>query len=119
MSDINSSILESVKKLVNAEGDDYFDPDLIIHINSTFAVLTQMGIGPEEGFVIEDNTKIWSEFTNNEPLFNMVKSYMALKVKLLFDISSSSSYYIDALRKQCDEYEWRLHIFCDNRDKEG
>lgn len=114
MSDINDSILESVRKLCNADGDEYFNPDLIIHINTVFAALTQMGVGPEDGFQIEDNTATWSEYTNDDKLYNMVKTYMALKVKLLFDISTASSYYVDTMQKQCDEYEWRLNVYADN-----
>lgn len=105
---ISDSILESVKKLINAEGDEYFDTDVIIHINTIFSVLQQMGVGPEDGFSIDDNTSTWDEFTEDEPLFNMVKSYMAIRVKLLFDIASANSYYINQLQAQADELEWRI-----------
>lgn len=105
---LTDSILDSVKKLVNAEGDDYFDADLIMHINTVFSILTQMGVGPEEGFSIDDNTTTWAEFTNNEKIFNMVKSYMPIRVKLLFDIASASSYYIQKLQEEADELEWRI-----------
>lgn len=105
---ISDSILESVKKLINAEGDEYFDTDIIIHINTIFSVLQQMGVGPEEGFSIDDKTSTWDEFTEDEPLFNMVKSYMAIRVKLLFDIASANSYYINQLQAQADELEWRI-----------
>lgn len=105
---ISDSILESVKKLINAEGDEYFDADLIIHINTIFSVLQQMGVGPEEGFSIDDNKSTWDEFTEDEPLFNMVKSYMAIRVKLLFDIASANSYYINQLQAEADELEWRI-----------
>lgn len=105
---ISDSILESVKKLINAEGDNYFDTDIIIHINTIFSVLQQMGVGPEEGFSIDDDTSTWDEFTDDEPLFNMVKSYMAIRVKLLFDIASANSYYINQLQAEADELEWRI-----------
>lgn len=105
---ISDSILESVKKLINAEGDEYFDTDIIIHINTVFSVLQQMGVGPEEGFSIDDKTSTWDEFTEDEPLFNMVKSYMAIRVKLLFDIASANSYYINQLQAEADELEWRI-----------
>jgi hypothetical protein len=105
---ISDSILESVKKLINSEGDEYFDTDLIIHINSVFSILQQMGVGPSEGFSIDDKTSTWDEFTEDEPIFNMVKSYMAIKVKLMFDIASSSSFYIQQLQAESDELEWRL-----------
>ena len=105
---ISDSILESVKKLINAEGDDYFDTDLIIHINTVFSILTQMGVGPEEGFSIDDGKSTWDEFTEDEPIFNMVKTYMGLRVKLFFDIASANSYYITQLQTEADELEWRI-----------
>lgn len=105
---ISDSILESVKKLINAEGDNYFDTDIIIHINTVFSILTQMGVGPSEGFSIDDNKSTWDEFTEDEPLFNMVKSYMAIRVKLMFDIASANSFYINQLQQEADELEWRL-----------
>lgn len=105
---ISDSILESVKKLINAEGDEYFDTDLIIHINTVFSVLQQMGVGPEGGFSIDDKTSTWDEFTEDEPIFNMVKSYMAIRVKLFFDIASASSYYVTQLQAEADELEWRI-----------
>lgn len=105
---ISDSILESVKKLINAEGDDYFDTDLIIHINTVFSILTQMGVGPEEGFSIDDDKSTWDEFTEDEPIFNMVKTYMGLRVKLFFDIASANSYYITQLQTEADELEWRI-----------
>lgn len=118
---ISDSILESVKKLINAEGDKYFDPDLIIHINTIFSVLQQMGVGPEEGFSIDDDKSTWDEFTEDEPIFNMVKTYMAIRVKLFFDIASSNSYYITQLQAEADELEWRIREAAENirRNQEG
>ena len=116
---ISDSILESVKKLTNSEGDDYFDTDLIIHINSIFSVLTQMGVGPSEGFSIDDKTSTWDEFTEDEPIFNMVKSYMAIRVKLLHDIASASSYYVTQLQAEADELEWRLRTAAELMKLEG
>lgn len=118
---ISDSILESVKKLINAEGDEYFDTDLIIHINTIFSVLQQMGVGPEEGFSIDDKKSTWDEFTEDEPIFNMVKTYMAIRVKLFFDIASSNSYYITQLQAEADELEWRIREAAENirRNQEG
>lgn len=108
------SILGSVKKLIGS--DEYFDQDLILHINSVFSALQQMGVGPADGFSITDDTTLWGEYTGNANIMNMVKSYMVLRVKLLFDISTASSYLIEQWRKECAEYEWRLNVAC---DKEG
>lgn len=105
---IEDSILESVKKLTNSEGDNYFDTDLVIHINTVFSILTQMGVGPEEGFSIDDKSTTWDEFTDDDPLFNMVKTYMAIRVKLFYDIASANSYYITKLQEEADELEWRI-----------
>lgn len=118
---ISDSILESVKKLINAEGDEYFDTDIIIHINTIFSVLQQMGVGPEEGFSIDDDKSTWDEFTEDEPIFNMVKTYMAIRVKLFFDIASSNSYYITQLQAEADELEWRIREAAENirRNQEG
>ncbi len=105
---IHESILLSVKKLVNADGDNYFDTDLMIHINTVFNILAQMGVGPCGGFSIDDEKSTWDEFTDDDELYNMVKSYMVLRVKLLFDISTASSYLIQTWKEEADELEWRL-----------
>lgn len=111
------SILGSVKKLLGVE--DYFDSDLIIGINTTFAKLQQIGVGPTDGFSISDGTTTWSEYTNDENVLNMVKSYMAIQVKLLFDISTASSYLIQELNKKSDELEWRLNAAVDFKKEES
>lgn len=112
---IAESILGSVKKLIAS--DDYFDTDLIIHINTSFAKLQQMGVGPEGGFSISDDTAVWSDYTNDEPIFNMVKTYITLQAKLYFDTSTLSSYVIDLMKEQCAELEWRLNVACDYNSK--
>ena len=114
MADNTSSILLSVKKLLGS--DEYFNPDLILHINTVFSKLTQMGVGPAEGFFIEDETADWDEFTDDEPILNMVKSYMFLQVKLLFDSSTTSSYVIEMMKQQSAELEWRLNAACDFKE---
>ena len=117
MAKTSDSILGSVRKLIGS--DEYFDTDLIIHINSTFSKLTQMGIGPKEGFSIEDDKSEWDEFTEDDEMLNMVKSYMVLQVKLLFDISTASSYLVETMKQQCQELEWRMNSYCDyNKEDE-
>ena len=111
----NDSILGSIRKLIAS--DDYFDLDLITHINTVFAKLQQMGVGPEGGFRIEDDTTEWSEYTNDEPILNMVKTYMTLQVKLYFDTSTTGSHVIDLMKEQCSELEWRLNVACDYNSK--
>ena len=111
MNESNNSILGSVRKLLGS--DEYFDQDLILHINTVFSKLQQMGVGPEKGFSIEDGSSEWSEFTDDDTMLNMVKSYMLLQVKLMFDISTASSYLVDTMKQQCAEFEWRMNSYCD------
>ena len=107
------SILTSIKKLLGiTEEHDYFDPDLIMHINSVFMILTQLGVGPSEGFRIEDDTATWDEFIPEDQNLELVKSYMHLKVKLLFDPPLSSA-VIESMKQMINEFEWRLNVAVD------
>lgn len=109
------SILTSIKKLLGIEEDyEHFDTDLIIHINSVFMILTQIGIGPSEGFIIEDKLATWSDFLDETELVNLsaVKSFVHLKVRLLFDPPTGS--VAESMNKLLSELEWRLYIIADN-----
>lgn len=107
------SILTSVKKMLGiTEEYDHFDADIIMHINSVFMTLNQLGVGPEEGFSIEDDTATWEEFIPNPTNLQMVKSYMALRVRLLFD-PPSSSVITECINKSIAEFEWRLNVEVD------
>lgn len=103
------SILNSVKKGLGIPMSQcHFDPDLVMHINTVFSILTQMGIGPEEGFSIEDSTMTWVEFV--PPLqVECVKSYMILKVRLLFDPPTSAT-FVEVINTQIKELEVRMHM---------
>lgn len=104
------SILDNVKKLVGVEPDyTAFDLDLIIHINSVFSTLQQLGIGPDEAFMIEDREKTWADLLGTAKNLNAVKSYVYLRVRLLFD-PPASSFAIDSMQKQANELEWRLMV---------
>lgn len=104
------SILTSVKKILGIpESDTSFDVDVMLHINSVFAVLTQIGIGPDEGFMIEDSTATWDAFVEPGPKFSSVKSYMTLRVRVLFD-PPNTSFAIEAMERQIRELEWRLNV---------
>ena len=104
------SILTSIKKLLGITAEyTHFDEDLIMHINSVFMILTQLGVGPSEGFVIEDDSAYWTDFIEDPSKLQAVKSYVYLKVKLLFDPSLSSA-VIEATNRMISEYEWRLNV---------
>lgn len=112
------SILTSIKKLLGmTEEYEYFDPDIIMHINSVFSILTQLGVGPEEGFSIKDKTTKWSDFDNSDSRLEMLKSYMHLKVKLLFDPPLGTA-SIEAMNRQISELEWRINVTVDPGKKE-
>lgn len=105
-----ASILNDVKKMCNIAADDTsFDIDVIIHTNSAFSTLTQLGLGPESGFMIENSAATWDTFIGNNPKLNMVKSYVYLKVRTIFD-PPQTSYQIEAMNKQIEELEVRLNI---------
>lgn len=109
---ITESILTSIKKLLGVDvGYTHFDPDIIMHINSVFAILTQMGVGPTNGFSITGAEETWNSFTEAS-VFAMVKSYIYLKVRLLFDPPISSA-AIDSINRQISELEWRLFVAAD------
>ena len=102
------SILTSVKKQLGiAEDYEHFDPDLIISINSVFSVLNQLGVGPEEGYSITDKNDLWSDFLPAGKKLELVKTYVYLKVKLIFDPPTSSA-VMEAIKQNIAEQEWRI-----------
>lgn len=113
------SILLSIKKVLNLGADNTdFDPDLLIHINSVFSILQQLGIGPETGFYIDDATATWTEYLGDDSAhLNLVKSYMAAKVRILFDPPVSSA-VMDSLNRICSEFEWRSNVAAENKEHE-
>lgn len=109
------SILTSVKKMLGIDEEyTHFDADIIMHINSVLMILTQLGVGPSGGFVIEDDTSTWANFIPeaNESRLHAVKTYVYLKVRLIFDPPLSSA-VIDAMNRQIAELEWRLNVAVD------
>lgn len=110
---METSILTSIKKMLGV-AEDYteFDEDIITHINSVFLNLTQLGVGPEEGFMIEDDTAVWEDFIDDSIRLQAVKTYMYLKVKLLFDPPLSSS-VTESFTRMIAELEWRLNAAVD------
>lgn len=104
------SILISIKKLLGIEAEyEHFDPDIIMHINSVLMILTQLGVGPPNGFRIEDETATWDDFLMGNTNVDAVKSYIHLKVKLLFDPPLSSA-VIESMNRMINEFEWRLNV---------
>lgn len=103
-----NSILNSIKKVLNISPEHTsFDEDIIMHINSVFMILTQLGVGPSEGFSISNDEATWEQFISDVHKIQAVKSYMYLKVRMLFDPPSSSA-AMAATERQINEFEWRL-----------
>ena len=110
---MQESILVSVKKLLGIAPEyEVFDTDIILHINSALSVLTQLGIGPSKGYMIRDANDLWSDFVKDDPRQELLKVYVYLRVRLIFDPPSSSS-VIEAINNQIKEYEWRLTVISD------
>lgn len=107
---MEESILISIKKLLGIIKDDKnFDTDIIIHINTVFTILNQMGVGPEDGFRIKDDTTKWNEYILDDKKLDDVITYIYLKVKLIFDPPLNGT-VINAIKESISELEWRLNF---------
>lgn len=106
---MSDSILNNIKKILGLdESYTVFDVDVLIHINSVFSTLGDLGIGPAEGFAIDDATATWDDFLAGDKRKNSVKTYIYLRVKMLFD-PPATSYLITAMKEECQQLEWRLN----------
>ena len=106
-----TSILIDVKKTLGIDqAYGAFDLDILMHINTAFATLNQLGIGPVDGFMIEDETPEWDAFLGDDLKLNSVKTYIYLSVRLVFD-PPTTSYLIDSLRNQLNELTWRINTY--------
>lgn len=110
---VETSILRSVKKVLGVDPDyDVFDQDIIMHINSIFSVLHQIGASPHQNFMISGPEETWEDFLQGRHNAQMVKTYIFLRVRLLFD-PPTTSFAIKALEDQYKELEWRLNVMED------
>ena len=112
------SILVSIKKLLGIAAEyTHFDMDITLHVNSVFSILTQLGVGPAEGFSISDDSAVWDDFmSSDDKRFLMVRTYVYMKVKLVFDPPTNSS-HLQALKDAISEYEWRLNVAADSNNE--
>ena len=119
MAIFDDSILTSVKKVLGVPSYyDHFDRDILLHLNTVMSILNQLGVGPEEGFIVEDESTTWSDLFDGDIDTNKmmyVESYVCLRVRLLFDPPTSSG-AIDAMERQMRELEWRITVTRDPRD---
>lgn len=111
------SILTSIKKMLGiAEEYTQYDADIIMHINSVFMILTQLGVGPSTGFYIEDESAEWVDFIPDLAKLQAVKTYIYLKVRLLFDPASLGSATLSSYERQIQELEWRLNVIAESEE---
>ena len=112
--DPRDSILTSIKRLLGVREEyEHFDVELILNINSVFMILTQLGLGPIEGFEIKDKHDTWNLFLGERKDLNAVKTYIYQKVRLMFD-PPQMGYLVNAIKEQCEEFEWRLNVQIEN-----
>lgn len=113
------SILISIKKLLGIDEEyEHFDTDILIHINTVFMNLTQIGVGPAKGFTILGETEVWSDFVGDTIKMEAVKTFVYLKVRLIFD-PPANSFLIEAINNQLGEIEWRLQLQAEGGENNG
>jgi hypothetical protein len=109
-----TSILTSTKKVLGLdESYTAFDADIIMHINTVFADLNQLGVGPSGGFAIENATAAWEDYLEGDSTLNQVKTYMYLRVRMVFD-PPNTGYVLASFERQIKEHEWRLNVKADH-----
>lgn len=110
---LEENILASIKKLLGFE-EDYtaFDADIMMHINSAFMSLHQLGVGPAAGYALSSGLETWVEFFGTHNDLHGVKTYIYLKVRLVFD-PPSTSFVLEAIKAMINEYEWRINVQVD------
>lgn len=110
---MDDSILISIKKMLGIDEDyTHFDADIIMNINSILLILNQLGVGPERPFMITGSDEEWSDFVT-EGSIEAVKTYIFLRVKVIFD-PPTSSFVLDSYNKRIDELEWRMNVLVEN-----
>lgn len=108
---METSILTSTKKILGVAANyTAFDLDILTHINSALSSLNQLGVGPVDGFFIDDDSADWADLDLPTNQLNMARTYVFLKVRMLFD-PPTTSFLVSAMEKQIEEHEWRLNMF--------
>lgn len=105
-----ATILQDIKKLLGPENDDAFDQEILIHINSAVATLSQIGACAEGAEVTADTN--WSDIFESQAAANKSKLYIYYKTRLGFD-PPQSSYAIESIKTLADEELWRINDFVD------
>lgn len=110
---VRSSILGSTKAMLGIVPEyEAFDDQLIMLINTQFSTLFQLGVGPDDGYEIDGYNETWSDYLNDNKLLSAVITFVQLNVRLMFD-PPTNSFAVDAIKKQIDEYTWRINVMVD------
>lgn len=111
---MEENVLNSIKKLLGIP-EDYttFDQDIMIHINSVFMILSEMGVGPSNGYSLKDGTEKWGDFISDDKNLEGIKTYIYMKVKTIFDPPLNSA-VLASMKELISEFEWRI-----NNEAEG
>lgn len=113
---MSQSIFVTTKKVLGiTESDSSFDDAIYMHLNTVLADLNQLGVGPIDGLLVEDEDAAWSLFTGDDTLLSPVKTYVHLRVRMLFD-PPTTSFAITAMERQIDRLEWRLNVYAENKE---
>lgn len=109
------SILTSIKKLLGIDEEyEHFDKDIVIHINSAFMILTQLGVGPKEGFKIHSKEETWEQYEGIDDLQGVI-DYVYMKTRIIFD-PPANSFTVASLEREIKEMEWRLNVKAEEGD---
>lgn len=110
---MDESILTSIKLALGLpEEYDAFDSQVIMHINSALAILTELGVGSSEGFKITGTEETWNDFLDDPKLLELCKTNTYMRVRLMFD-PPANSFVVTSMEKQLAEYEWRINVMID------
>lgn len=116
---MQNSILLTIKQMLGIPSEySVFDEELVVYINTVIAALRQLGVGPENGFAITGENDSWGDYIGDTLMYENVKSYIYLKVRMMFD-PPSSSFVLEAFKNQAAEIEWRIYIQADEDKDEG
>lgn len=112
----NSILISTKKKLGLDQAYEQFDLDIVAYINSALAILTQLGVGPEEGLIIDGPNNTWDELFVDGKVIELAKTYIYMKVKLMFD-PPTSSFVLESINKQLSEFEWRINAMAEKESE--
>ena len=117
---MEESILISIKEMLTGTNESYgpYDREIMTHINTHLMTLTQLGVGPKDGFMISSDAETWKDFLGESGKFEMAKTYVYVKVKLVFDPPSSGT-YLQSLKEEADTLEWRLNMQAESNESQN